>query len=147
MLFGIIASIAGLLLVSALFPDLPVGKAIRWFLVEAPAAWLNDATPRQMFILVLVILGALVLSIAAPELLPMVSDVALYIDILAATSLALASLRIKGLGQIVKAVVGRVARRIARSPAKARSRRVRFSRPKPPASNDDDPGEGWRIAA
>ncbi len=147
MLVWIIASIAGLLLVSALFPDLPVGKTIRRWLIEAPAAWLNDATPRQMFILVPVILGALVLSIAAPELLPMVGDVALYVDILAATSLALASLRIKGLGQIFKAVVGRVIRRIVRSQATARSKKVRPSRPKPPAANDDDPEPAFGIAA
>ncbi len=154
MLVWIIASFTGLLLVSALFPDLPIGKSTRRILVEEPAAWMNSASLRQLIIAGIVMLAVVLLCAAAPEWGPMLldlaigGDIALYIDIMAVASVAFLGIKLNSVRQAFRSLLGRSAPPIGRSSGRARAKSSPRSRPRRPiASNDDEPAPETSIAA
>ncbi len=120
-----------------------IGDSLHTILIEQPAAWLNAAGPLRLG----VALGVLVFMIAAPEFaLFMAADLTLYLEVLAATSLAAASLRLNTLVEAATRVAAQPSRLFAVLRARRSApRRSRPRRPRSPAGRDDS-APGWALA-
>jgi len=146
--------------------DLAIGRGLRVWLVERPAAWLDRLTPARLALILLLMVGAAGLILVAkggadglifaPGLIGegvnwlIICDGATYLEVLAAVWIIGAALRLKpalallrsglrrGLTDLIafRTPVGQRGRR--------RARRVRRSGPRTRGQTDDAPaGLGW----
>ena len=146
--------IVGAILIMRLCPELPIARTLHRHLAEVPAIWIEKADRRHLIYLLI----AVGIFLFASELLATVGsmdivlgigwDLSLYLDILVATSIVAASVRMQETLQAL---------RVSRSWTKLRTmssfrlgRRERTSRPRKlfkPANNDDEHAREIMIAA
>jgi hypothetical protein len=150
LLMGIFAS---LVFTAVRFRELPIGRALHDLLIVRTAEWLARTPPRQIFIILLLVIGA---SLAWVELAPLLTaadyapalwfaDMSLYLDAVLMTAIALAVVQVRSAARIMidclrKVNRGRMARPRAREATTSRQTGL-------PSANDDDPGFAINLAA
>lgn len=161
MLFGLLLCVV---VVMAAFPETPVARQLRHWLVEAPAAWFAQLSKRTLFVFagILVFTSLFVLAIHfEPELiflligageaasaLAAVADVSLLFEVMLLVWMAAAAGVLKTVWRTARGIVsyaatlpGRMLRRRGR-----RAPRKRAVRKPSPAKPDDAPAAGWTFA-
>jgi len=126
-------------LFAAFAPETEMGKACRHALVDTPARLLNGS-PLKVFVALVVLVGLVAFAAAMPEMIAIfgMTDVSLYLDVLALWFIfgAAAGLKTTGLALARAAKRWRLAFARPRSSRPGvRARRVR--KPRRPAPNDD----------
>src|ERR1700754_875380 len=78
-------------------PDIPISKALRHWLIEAPANALNKLTPMKLVVGLIVLVGLVAWAMSAPEIVTMISigDLPAYLDAVAVMALMGAAARLK----------------------------------------------------
>src|SRR5882757_9598362 len=91
------------------FRELPVGRTLHDLLIVRPADWLMRTPPRQIFIILVLVIGA---SLVWGELAPLLTatdfapalwfaDMSLYLDAVLITTIALAVVKVRPAGRIM----------------------------------------------
>ena len=137
-----------LLLIMLLLPHSVAGRLLHLQLVERPLAWLAGCKSHHL--IYALIIGSIMLGggelmfLAGPELVTMwAMNLSIYFDAVIVTYALSALVAARGL----KTWAGQKLRRIVRSKARARRTRRRSAEKPDKASNDDDDGPRWKIAA
>lgn len=134
--------------------DTPIGRSMRWALVDWPAARLSRLTRGHMVLaLLLFLFGAglvwllegeafRILGAATPEIIGWAStfEIATIVDLFTATLLAASGLRLRNMVATLRNFVGHRGVRRARTRTHVRPRR-------PAVSNDDEEGPAFRLVA
>ena len=145
MVSTILMALVALIATARVCPDTPLGRLILDIFVGGPARWLARPDWKKALLYALVVIGAGLLMLAAPELAPLAAglDLSLMADMLLvgtllATQLNLRRLRI--IGRYIRQAVVRLIRRAMRS---RRWRSIRRARPSP---DDKDGPVPWALA-
>jgi hypothetical protein len=139
------------LIIMALAPDIPITKALRFWLIEAPAAVLGKLTPMKLIVGLIVLVALVAWSMSAPEIVAMIGlgDLSAYLDAAVIMALLGATARLKfALSRAVRLVQTLMtfrAKLFGASRARSRQLRPRHSRSLPPRA-DDEPHRPWAFA-
>jgi hypothetical protein len=137
----LICALGGFVLIALCCPDTVIGRAVRRWLVEAPAVALMDLTPRRALFLIAVCLFALAFAQVAPAefLWIAASDAATWLELIAVAWLLSASRLAAGVLQQAAARSGRVLRPVLRAVGRARrfARSSRLARRRVPPPDKD----------
>ena len=135
----------------AFAPDIPVSKALRHWLIEAPANALNKLTPMKLIVGLIVLVGLVAWAMSAPEIVAMIGigDLSAYLDAVAIMALMGAAARLKFVlseaVRLARAVVGYRAKPFKANRARSRQSRAHRSRLFPSRA-DDEPHGAWAFA-
>jgi len=132
----------------AFFPDIPVSKALRHWLIEAPANAFNKLTPMKLIVGLIVLVCLVGWAMSAPEIVAMIGigDLSAYLDAAVIMALLGAAARVKfALSEAVRlarTVIAYSAKPFNANRTRSRQRR---SMSFPPRA-DDEPHGAWAFA-
>lgn len=137
--------------VVAFMPDAPLGKALRFWLIEAPVRAVDGLSVKKIIVGTIVLICLIGFAMSAPELVALIGfgDLAVYLDAAVIAMLLGAAERLRFVLKPVLRLGRDIAARCAAraSGGRARDRQTRRHKPKRPRpSGDADPRGDWVFA-
>jgi hypothetical protein len=140
------------LVVMTFAPDIPISRALRHWLIEAPANALSKLTPMKLIVGLIVLVFLVGWAMSAPEIVAMIGigDLSAYLDAVVIMALMGAATRLKFvLSEAVRharTAVTNEGKLLSANRARNRQPRLRRSRSFPSRA-DDEPHAAWAFAA